>query len=174
MYGIRGSIPYLVVPFVFFITLFRFSIGNILHLRHLEQHIFNCEKQRWVSFIWLYDFSVITIESLIFLLLGMYSWGNDLRFVKLLMFLCFLDGLWIVSMIPHCLNGKQTTMRPKPLPWAWCLLNILGGIYLGATIWYGIPFPFPSDAGYIFFVLGFLGSAIIDIILFDHYKLLRF
>lgn len=36
-HGFRGSIPYLVVPFIFFTTLLRFSIGNILHIHSLEK-----------------------------------------------------------------------------------------------------------------------------------------
>jgi len=165
LHGIRGAVPYIAVPFVFFITLLRFSIGNILHIRNLE-------KKEVSSFVWLFDSVVIFFESLFFLLLGMYSWGNDLRFLKLLMVLCFLDALWVVTMISQYMNGKLPE-RPKPLPWVWCLLNILSGLYLIATIWYDLPYPFPSDNGYIVFVLWFLVSAIIDVMLIDHYKLLR-
>lgn len=165
LYGIRGSIIYLAVPFVFFATLLRFSVGNILHIRNLE-------RKGLSPFAWLYDFVIIFLESLIFLLLGMYSWGNDLRFIKLLMLLCFLDALWIVTMIPHYVNG-QLPKRPKPLPWAWCLINILSGLYLVATIWYSFPYPFPSETGYVIFASWFLGAAIIDIVLIDHHNLLK-
>jgi hypothetical protein len=161
-YGIRTGITYMAVPFVFFLTLIRFSIGNILHIRGLE-------KKGLSPYIWLGDFTVIFLESIIFLLLGIYSWGNDIRFLKLLMILCFIDALWIITMIPLYLKKK----RPEPLPWAWALLNIVGGIYLVATIYAGLPVPFTNAASYGVFVLWFLISFICDVVLIDHYRLLH-
>jgi hypothetical protein len=161
-YGIRGGLSYLGVPFIFYVTLLRFSIGNILHIRQLE-------KKGLSPYIWLYDFSVIFLESLIFLFLGACTWGNDIRFLKLLLILCFVDVFWIMSMIPHYVKKK----RPEPLPWAWGLLNIAGAAYLAATIWCDLPIPLTGPYGHAFFVLWFLSSAIIDIILIDHYKLLK-
>lgn len=162
IYGIRVGITYMAVPFVFYLTLIRFSIGNILHIRGLE-------KKGLSPRIWLCDFIVIFLECIIFLLLGIYSWGNDLRFLKLLMILCFIDAIWIFSMIPHYLKKK----RPEPLPWAWGLLNIAGGIYLVATIYADLPIPFFSDTGYGIFVLWFFVSFVVDVVLIDHYRLLH-
>ena len=162
IYGIRVGIGHMAIPFVFYLTLIRFSIGNILHIRGLE-------KKGLSPLIWLSDFSVIFLESIIFLLLGIYSWGNDLRFLRLLMILCFVDVVWILTMIPTYLKKK----RPEPLPWAWGLLNVVGGIYLVATIYADLPVPFSSDIGYGVFVLWFFASFIIDVILIDHYRLLH-
>jgi hypothetical protein len=161
-YGIRVGITYLALPFVFFLTLIRFSIGNILHIRSLE-------KKGISPYIWLSDFIVIFLESILFLLLGIYTWGNDLRFLKLLMILCFIDAFWIFTMTPQYIK-KQ---RPEPLPWAWGILNITGGIYLVATIYTSLPIPFTNTASYGLFVLWFLSSFVIDVFLIDHYKLLH-
>lgn len=86
--------------------------------------------------------------------------------------LCFLDALWIVSMMPCYVNGRLPE-RPKPIPWAWGLLNIVSGLYLGATIWYNAPFAFSSPEGHILFIVWFLIAAIIDVVLIDHYGLLK-
>jgi len=162
LYGLKEGVAHLTIPSVFYLTLFRFSIGNILHIRALE-------RKELSPRIWLYDFFVISIESLIFLLLGMYTWGNDLGFLKLLLILCFVDVFWIITMIPHHVK-KQ---RPDPLPWAWGLLNIASAIYLTATIWVGLPFPFDSPRSSSLLFFWFLVAAIIDIVLVDHYGLLK-
>lgn len=109
---------------------------------------------------------MIFFESIAFLLLGIYTWGNDVRFLKLLMILCFVDAFWIFAMLPHYLK-KQ---RPEPLPWAWGILNLAGGVYLVATIYAGLPISFASTASYAILVLWFFASFILDVVLIDHYR----
>jgi hypothetical protein len=161
-YGIRTGLTYMAVPFVFFLTLIRFSIGNILHIRSLE-------NKGYSPYVWLGDFVVIFLESTVFLLLGIYTWGNDLRFLKLLAILCFIDAFWVLAMVTEYFLKK----RPEPIPWAWGLLNIAGGLYLVATVYANLPMPFTSTASYGIFVAWFLISCFIDVILIDHYKLLH-
>jgi len=150
-----------VVPTIFFITLIRFSIGNILHLRALE------EKDS-PSSIWVFDFLVILLESITFLLLGAYSYGNNLRFFLLLMVLFFIDFIWIATMP---IQGKN---RPK-IPWSWGALNgfsalILVGIII-SEFYYKVAYSDTSEVVCFLFVW-FIFCAIIDLYL-DHYNLWR-
>ena len=161
-YGIRGSIPHLAIPFVFYLVLIRFSVGNILHIRSLE-------KKGLSPYIWFYDFLVIFLESSLFLMLGMYTLGYDVRFLKFLLILCFVDVFWVVTMMPHYIKKK----RPEPLPWAWALINIVSAAYLGATIWCDLPTAFTSQYGQPVLVIWFFATFIIDVILIDHYGLLH-
>ena len=150
------------IPAIFLITLLRFSIGNVLHIRRLE-------TKGTSPKLWLYDFSVIFLESLILLLLGMYTWGNDLRFLKLFIILLFVDIFWVLTMIPHFLKKK----RPEPLPWAWALLNLLGVVYLSLTVWANIPLPYTDPNGPVIFFVLFVLLAFADIYLADYYSLLK-
>ncbi|MDH5375212.1 MAG: hypothetical protein OEZ21_08385 [Candidatus Bathyarchaeota archaeon] len=72
-------------------------------------------------------------------------------------------------MIPYYVKKK----RPEPLPWAWGLLNIAGAAYLAATIWCDLPVSSTNQYGEPIFVIWFLASFILDVILIDHYRLLH-
>jgi hypothetical protein len=101
--------------------------------------------------------------------MGMFTFGNDIVFLKLFMVLCFLDVAWILAMLPDYVKKK----RPEPLPWAWGLLNIVGAAYLGSAIWIHTPFSFTGEYGPPLFVVWFFASFIVDVLLIDQYKLLH-
>jgi hypothetical protein len=161
-YGLKGAIVNLGLPFVFFLFLFRFSVGNLLHIRTLEKH--DCLPR-----VWGIDFGFIFSESLILLLLGMFTLGRNLTFIELLLILCFVDVFWILFMLIDYACEK----RPKPIPWAWGLLNIAAVGYLGVTAWLNLPIPLSDSRWQIMFVVWFFISFVIDVFLIDHYRLLH-
>lgn len=161
-HGLRGSVAYSGIPFVFFLTLFRFSVGNLLHIRSLE-------KNMCLPRVWGLDFGFIFSESLVLLLLGMYTVGSSLTFIELLLILCFVDVVWILFMLIDYVRDK----RPKPIPWAWGLLNISAVGYLGLTAWLNLPIPLSDTRWQCIFVVWFFVSFIIDVFLIDHYRLLH-
>lgn len=148
-------------PFMFFVTLLRFTIGNLLHIRRLE-------KANVSSYIWLFDFTMIFIESLILILLGCYCYENILKFLILLMALCLLDCLWILSIGFMYLKGLRSEV-----PWAWGLLNLASGLFLANIIFHILPLDFRSFLGSLVIIGWFTICAIIDLFLVDYYKLLK-
>jgi hypothetical protein len=150
------------LPYVFFITCFRFFIGNILHIRELEKH------EQLSPYVWLYDFIFISVESLLFVLMGAFVYTMRTNFLSLLTIVLFLDGIWIASMHPM----KEKGWRPR-VPWAWGLLNTLSGVYLVAIIYNKMPWHPLSDEGLVLTAIFFTIATIVDMILIDHYGLLK-
>lgn len=150
------------LPFVFFITLFRFFIGNILHMRTLEKH------DRLQPYIWLYDLIFILVESLLFVLMGEFIYVMQVHFFTLLTIALFVDGLWIASMYPIEKKGWRPTV-----PWAWGLLNTVSGVYLVVLLYPGMPWYPLSTEAIMLTTIVFSIAAIIDVFLIDHYGLLK-
>jgi hypothetical protein len=148
-------------PFIFFVTLLRFTIGNLLHIRKLEDADVS-------PYVWLSDFLIIFVETIILLLLGIYCYGNVLMFLILLMVLCFLDCFWILIMVFTHLKH----LRPE-VPWKWGLLNLASGLFLFGIIFHNFPLDFRSWLGNVLVIVWFSMCGIIDILFIDHYKLLK-
>lgn len=149
-----------IFPFIFFVTIFRFLIGNILHLRSLEEH-------KTHAIIWLYDLLVITLESMLFILMSYFIYDHDNNFVPTLTILCIVDTFWVFSMFPHW-RRKQ---RPE-MPWAWGMINLVSFLILFAMVFANFPFAPLSVLGRYTILVVFLFAACLDLGL-DYYKIFR-
>ncbi len=156
----------IILFFVFFLTSMRFFIGNQLHL--LSE---SCVRMR--GDMWLYDFLVITFETLILCLLGGLSavginYRGQIDFVDLLIFLYAVDIAWIVSQ--KILGSLFRGWNREFVPWAWAILN--GLLVISIVILRRLVDDIYSNEGLI--GLGVLSSIafILDIILIDHYDII--
>lgn len=149
-----------IFPFVFFVTIFRFLIGNILHLRSLEEH-------KTHAIIWLCDLLVITLESMLFILMSYFIYEHYNNFLPILMILCIVDTIWVFLMFPHW-RRKQ---RPE-MPWAWGMINLVSFLILFAMIFAQFPFAPLSTLGRYTILVVFLVAACLDLGL-DYYKIFR-
>lgn len=149
------------VPFIFFVTLIRFSVGNILHLRELE-------LKNSPAYVWVLDFGVIFLESIILMLLGAYSYGSNFRFFELFLLLSFVDVIWIALM------EIKREKRPN-LPWSWLILNVISAAILSyfvfCTLYFKLAY-FNDSRVICGLLIWFTLCAIIDLFI-DHYKLWR-
>ena len=113
--------------FVFFLTSMRFFIGNQLHL--LSE---TCVRMR--GDMWLFDFLVITLQTLVLCFLGGLSsvdinYHVQIDFVGLLIFLYAFDIVWIISQ--KVLGVLFHSWKRALVPWAWAILN---GLLVTAVI----------------------------------------
>lgn len=156
------SIPFEVFIFtiVFFVTILRFFIGNILHLRSLEEH-----KTR--AAIWFYDLLAITFESMLFILMSYFIYNRDVYFAPILSILCIVDALWVFSMFPHW----RRRQRPE-MPWGWGMINLASFLLLFLMVLANLPFSPISSWGRYAILAWFSAVAFIDLGL-DYYKILR-
>lgn len=163
-HGLTASTPLL--GFIFFFTSMRFFIGNQLHL--LSENVVKMRGD-----MWLYDFIVITFQTLLLCFLGGLSAVDINRhvtidFVDLLIVLYVVDIAWIFSqwLLGIILRG----WRREIVPWAWAILNsvlviaivilrhYLGDIYstLGLALLFGVN----------------IAAFVLDIILIDYYDVI--
>jgi hypothetical protein len=156
------SIPFEVFIFtiVFFATILRFFIGNILHLRSLEEH-------KTSSTIWLCDLLVITFESMLFILMSYFIYNRDVYFAPILAILCIVDALWVFSMFPHWRRHQ----RPE-MPWGWGMINLASFLFLFPMVFASLPVSPISSWGRYAILGWFLFFAFVDLGL-DYYKILR-
>lgn len=152
--------------FAFFITLFRFLVGNFVHIRKLED-----EAVR--PYTWLFDLSVISFELLLFNVMGNFLLPKDISmFVNLLLILLGVDIVWVIIIAIGYAKGRGQGDR-KSVPWPWCVLNTvtfmaLLPIQLIPTCCLNLT----QDRGLIFFGALMFIMAVIDIVI-DVYDLLK-
>jgi hypothetical protein len=156
----------IILFFIFFMTSMRFFVGNQLHL--LSE---SCLRMR--GDMWLYDFLIITYQTLILCFLGGLSsvainYRVQIDFVDLLIFLYAVDIVWIVSQKLFGLFFKG--WNREFIPWAWAILN--GLLVVGIVVLRLLIDDIFSNQGLIW--LGVLSGVafILDIILIDHYDII--
>jgi len=152
--------------FVFFLTSMRFFIGNQLHL--LSEA---CVRMR--GDMWLYDFLIITYQTLILCFLGGLSsvdinYRVQIDFIDLLIFLYAVDIVWIVSQKLLGLFFKG--WNREFIPWAWAILN--GLLVVGIVVLRLLIDDIFSNQGLIWLGVLSLVAFILDIILIDHYDII--
>jgi len=105
---------YSVIYFLVFVSVWlRFIPGNLSHIRRLE---------RWPNVsvgTWVFDVSVIFLESLILVFMATPSVNYPDQFVLALFMLLFVDIGWLAAMIA----GAKKEVRPEP-QWTWLWINI--------------------------------------------------
>lgn len=156
------------VPFFIFMSiLLRFYIGNLLHIKVLEEN----PPQR-SAFAWGYDFLFILLQFSFIYFMGMYFKNcNIYRFLKLLTVLLGVDCCWILSIwfLGYC----YAPFKRYSIPWEWFWINSLGFIILlliltfyKKNLYENLFYPI-SMMEIIFAV--FLISAVVDIIIIDRH-----
>lgn len=157
------------IPSIFFITLLRFYVGNILHMKISEDN-----PPRSSAFPWVVDFSVIMMQFSLFYLMGV-SLNSVETFLRILLFLCVLDVIWLSF---NWLIGKiwDKFCRGKT-PKLWIYLNAVCALFLSYLLFW-----FNGDlytdqtlvgiSGITLAFLIFLIAAVIDAFA-DYYLLLK-
>lgn len=151
------------LAFTFFLTSMRFFIGNQLHL--LSDNILRIRGD-----IWLFDFLIITLQTILLCFLGGVSSVEINRithvgFFGLLIALYTLDIGWVVC---QWVFGLLVTGWKRPfLPWAWAVLN---GLTLTVIITVRHFCPDPYSIWSLAILLGLSAIAfLIDMLLIDYY-----
>jgi len=160
IYGFCIPLEVFIFPFVFFVTIFRFLIGNILHLRSIEE-------DKTHAAIWLCDLLVITFESMLFILMSYFIYEHDANFVPILLILCAVDASWVFSMFFQW-RGR---LRPK-MPLAWGVINLVSSVFLFVMLSAQFPFSPLSVLGRYAILVWFFFAACLDLGL-DYYRLFR-
>ena len=132
---------------VFFLTVLRFFIGDILHLDEDELSEPRDDlADKGAEARWFFDLAWIVLEFMILIFLGHLvsleeSQHVSIGFFGLLIVLMAVDVSWICAMgIMSCLGNKYKThplwglwRRTTKTPWGWAMLNASLGV---ALIWY--------------------------------------
>jgi hypothetical protein len=161
-HGFNIPLETLILPLIFFITIFRFLLGNILHMREIEDY------PKTPATIWFCDLVVVIIESMLFVLMAYFIYDNSQHFYPFLLTICLVDAIWIFSMFPQWKKGT----RPE-LPWAWGTLNLLSGLYLIFLLFGNLPFEPLSREGFLATLGVFTIAFVIDVFYLDYYRVLR-
>lgn len=156
----------LFLAFTFFFTSMRFFIGNQLHL--LSENVVKMRGD-----MWLYDFLMITFQTLLLCFLGGLSAvpvnrAVSVDFIDLLVALYCVDVAWILS---QWFLGVVVRPWKRPfIPWAWAVMNsVLICVILGLPICFTDTFSTWALASlFVANVVAF----ILDIILIDHYDVI--
>lgn len=153
----------LFLAFTFFFTSMRFFIGNQLHL--LSDSVLCLRGD-----MWLFDFLVITLQTVLLCFLGGVSSVEVNRiahigFFGLLIALYALDVGWVVcqGLLGLCVPAWKRAF----VPWAWAILNagLLGAITLIRCF---CPDAYSSMSLGLLFGVSLI-AFVIDMVLIDHY-----
>jgi hypothetical protein len=158
-FNIPGKI--LILPLILFLTIFRFLVGNILHMRNIEERITS-------PIIWSLDLVFVVFESMLFVLMGYFIFDNCQYFCPFLLILCIVDVVWILLMLVLWKIG----LRFKP-PLGWGILNFFSALYLVLLLKYEIPFAPLTEEGLVLTFVVFTIAFVIDVFYLDYYKILR-
>lgn len=157
----------LLLQITFFFTALRFFIGNQLHL--ISDFMLKARGR-----IWLYDFSIIVLQSVILAFIGqLASIRNNqevlIDFYYMLIGLYFLDVFWIISQeIFGMVNFK---MKRPAVPWIWAIINvtfltiIVVIKHLDVEVYSSFCLIFLSSLSFIAFV--------VDVIIIDYYDVVN-
>lgn len=151
------------LAFTFFFTSMRFFIGNQLHL-------LNDNTLRLRGDVWIYDFLIITLQTVILCFLGGVSSVEVNRiahvgFLGLLIALYLLDIAWVVSQ--WTLGRLIKQWRRESLPWPWAVLNTLTVIVIAGVAHFAHD---PYSSWPLVTVLCVSAAAFVaDMILIDYY-----
>lgn len=160
-YGFSIPLKILILPMTFFLTIFRFLVGNMLHIREIE-------KQTTSAMVWLGDLVFVVLESMLFVLLAYFIFDNCQYFCPFLLVLCIVDVGWVLLMLAEWKKG----LRSKP-PLGWGILNFFSALYLVLLLKYAIPFASLTEEGLVLTFMVFTIAFFIDVIYLDYYKILR-
>jgi hypothetical protein len=156
---------------VFFLTTLRNWIGNELYLRRPD-------VVSSVGKIWLFDFIVIVVESIILVFLATTCSETAARearvgFVEILLILYAVDVLWVLSMWARqvLLGWLQPSIQTNKIPWWWAGQNFLLIVLIGPLGWLAGDFYSPEMLMWLTFT--HFGAFIHSVILYDFCKLLH-
>jgi hypothetical protein len=167
------SLQSLALLSVYFLTVLRFFIGDILHLE--EDQLTDVRAQ----VKWFWDMSFIVLECLILIFLGDVTSLEENRsvnlgFFDLLMILFALDIVWITSMgmlnsLSSHRPGKRfsSLWKREVVPYGWALLNAvqLAILWLGEFAARRTP-----STGKLWLVVGMSVAAfVIDVFVLNYY-----
>ena len=156
----------MILCIIFFITSFRFFVGNQLHL-------LNPEINTLRGTIWLYDLIVITLQTLLIIFLGSLCVADqntkvNYDFFTILTYLYIVDIGWIMS---QWLFGMiHTEYKRQSIPWPWLILNsgLLVSIWIIRTISIHVYTPMMLTILCIINGVAF----IVDVMLIDYHNVL--
>ncbi|MGD8505801.1 MAG: hypothetical protein PVF15_03965, partial [Candidatus Bathyarchaeota archaeon] len=148
-------------PLIFFLTIFRFLVGNIMHMRSIEERSTS-------PIIWSLDLIIVVFESMLFVLMAFFIVDNCRYFCPLLLLICIVDVVWMLFMLGQWKKG----LRFKP-PLGWGILNFFSALYLALLLMYDIPFAPLTEKGLAFTFVVFAVAFSIDVFYLDYYKILR-
>lgn len=156
-----------ILPYIFIITAIRFFIGNQLHLLEIEK------EPALSPFIWLLDFGFIVLESFIFIFIAKtcslkISVNIKAGFFDFIKILLIIDISWLILQILLGIIHKKWKRKVCPLGWA--ILNIFT---IGIILTFSYKDILYNWIGLIILASIFTMAAIIDVIIMDHYGLLR-
>jgi|WetSurMetagenome_2_1015567.scaffolds.fasta_scaffold406197_1 hypothetical protein len=152
------------IPFIFIITILRFTIGNYLYTVYMDTI---SDLPEWLTVT---DFVFLTLESLILIFAGstcsyqesMTAGKGYFFFMKTLL---FVDILWVGIQV---VVGRLK--RLEIIPYSWLILNSITLICLfiidGTLGAY-------SDAGLIILAFLFALGAYLDTFIFDYYSMIK-
>lgn len=157
--------PTMLLALTFFFLSMRFFVGNHLHL--MNQNIVSMRGD-----MWLYDFLLITFETILLCFLGGLmsidvNHHTRINFVQLMLFLYGVDVAWILSL--WFIGTLVKKWKRTYIPWAWAILNSFVFIVI-FLLYYFMPDIF-SFWGLLLLFLINIFAFISDIFLIDQYSL---
>jgi hypothetical protein len=147
--------------------LVRFYIGNLLHLKSLE------DTRQKSNIPWLFDFTIIIIQFSILYFAAMCF--KDLKiylFFVLISVLLLIDCIWILSM--YFLGKFWKSLERSSIPWKWFYINFVNFISLLLLFYFRLlvdSIPFASIKMMSLIISIFLISAIVDVVFADEHLL---
>jgi hypothetical protein len=162
---------------VFFLTMFRFFVGNVLHLQSPEL------TSETSGFRWVFDLFVIVAECMIMIFMaGVVTLPENAQarfgFFDLLLLLLIVDVSWIVVMsglaaitrlpVPRAMKDA---LGRRIIPYRWALLNSALAAYVMVSGF--------LDEGHVFtnsqltiFIAANAAAFLLDVLVFDYEDLL--
>jgi hypothetical protein len=152
---------------VFFLTTIRVWIGNEMYLR--ESNVI-----AQIGPIWLFDFMVIVVESMIFVFVAATCSEAAARqarvgFVRLLLLLYIVDVFWVLSMWVRQIRWPWPS--GAKIPWWWACQNVLLIVLIGLPGWWTGDFYSPAMLWLL--TITHVGAFIGSVILYDRAGLLK-
>lgn len=78
-----------VIPLIFFVTLTRFIIGNLLHFISIEH---GTSKKEWIK-----DLLIIIGEYMLFIFLGAFTYNGTVFFFPIFIMILIIDIFWVLQ-----------------------------------------------------------------------------
>jgi len=158
--------PTILLALTFFFLSMRFFVGNQLHL--MNQNVVSMRGD-----MWLYDFLLITFETILLCFLGglmsiEVNHSTKINFVQLMLFLYAVDVAWVLSLWVIGLVAKK--WRRTYVPWAWAILNTF--VFISIFLLYHFMPDIFSLLGLLLLFLINIFAFFLDIFLIDQHSLI--
>jgi hypothetical protein len=158
---------------VFFLTLFRFFVGNVLHLQSPEL------TNRTSGFRWVFDLLVIVVECVIMIFIAGVATLRDnaesrFGFFDLMVGLFTLDIAWVMAMftlaaisrLPLPSRLKHALAR-ETVPYRWAILNTVLSLYIIGSGFLDEGHVFSNIELWVLVVVNVV-AFILDVLVFDY------